>query len=203
MFIKLSLLLVLAAVASANNSTYQLPLKAASFNISDYIVGIVYGFFDSIDYFEAWNCSQGIVTFYNNVTRAILSVQKSSGGLQGTINFLNVIITILNCTINELTYCGKVIDELMMVGRTFYYMFVSPHYIEDLGENMIKCSPFFLYYYEQMVRTMSTNSTACGYFTILGIFDTLLLTTYSRQIGSTADNSCDLEGFKHSVWSPA
>jgi hypothetical protein len=202
MFIKLAFVLVLAMTAQAASNTYEEPLKAASFNITDYIVGVVYGFFDSIDYFEAWNCSQGIVTFYNNVTRAILSVQKNSGGLQGTINFLNVIITILNCTINELTYCGKVIDELMTVGKTFYYMFVSPHYIEDLGENFVKCSPFFLYYYEQMVRQMNTNSTACGYYTMLGIFDTVLLTTYSRQIGSTADNNCDLEGFKHSVWSP-
>ena len=202
MFIKYALILILAFAATNYNIT-KTPLEAAQFNISGYLFGLVYGFFDSIDYYEAWNCSQGIVQFYQNITLMISMVKKNSGGLQGTINFLNIIITILNSTISELMYCGKVVNEMIAVGKTFYYMFVSPHYIEDLGENFIKCSPFFIYYYEQMMRSFTVNSTKSGYFSMLGVFDTFLLTTYARQIGSTADNDCDLEGFKHSIWSPS
>lgn len=198
MFIKIALVLLLAI---ASQQAPEVP-QAVQFNITGYIVGVVYGFFDSIDFYEAWNCSQGIITFYTNLTMALAKIKGNTGGLQGTINFLNVIITILNCTINELVYCGQVINELQSVAKVFYYMFVSPHYIEDLAENFIRCSPFFLYYYERMIQTMGTNSTASGYYTMLGIFDTVLLTTYARQIGSLSPDNCDLEGFRHSIWSP-
>ena len=102
MFIHLGFILLLAFASQQTPET-----QTIQFNITGYIVGIVYGFFDSIDYFEAWNCSQGIITFYTNLTKAIANIKGNTGGLQGTINFLNVIITILNSTINELMYCGS------------------------------------------------------------------------------------------------
>ena len=201
MFIKLALVLLLA-LATRQTTEKETSLQVANFNITGFLVGLAYGFFDSIDFYEAWNCSQGIISFYNNMTVMVGELGKNSGGLQGTINLLNVIIAILNSTIYELTYCGSVFNEFKAIGLTFYYMFKSPHYIEDLGENLIRCSPFFLYYYEQVMRSAVTNSTNLGYYSVRGVFDTVLLTTYARQIGSTNPDNCDLEGFRHSVWSP-
>ena len=203
MFIPLVILSL--CLTSASDEQYDqvdlAQLNVNKFNITGYLIGIVYGFFDSIDFYQGWNCSNGIIGFYYNITVAIGKVQRSGQGVQMVINILDMVISILNSTIWELQNCGNLVNEFLAIGRTFIYMFSSPHVLEDLGENFIRCSPFFLFYYEQMMKQMFVNSTASGYYTILGFFDTFLLTSYSRQIGATLYDNCDLEGFKHSIWS--
>jgi len=51
-----------------------------------------------------------------------------------------------------------------------------------------------------MVNQFFNNSFSSGYYTILGVFDTLVVTTYSNIINFTYHDNCDLEGFRHHIW---